>query len=195
MTVYSAFRKSGAQSGDWVVLLGAGGGLGHLATQMGARGMGMRIIGIDAGSKRDLVMQSGAEHFIDHAASKDVAADVQALTGGLGAQAVLVLTAANAAYASGMQLLKFGGTLVCVGLPEGQLQPIATAFPQVMVAKEQKIVGSAVGNRREAIETLDLAARGIIKTHYRTAKMEELTSVFQEMEKGQIQGRVVLDMQ
>lgn len=30
VTVYSALRKSGAQSGDWVVLLGAGGGLGHL---------------------------------------------------------------------------------------------------------------------------------------------------------------------
>ena len=106
-----------------------------------------------------------------------------------------MLTAANAAYASGMQLLKFGGTLVCVGLPEGELKPIATAFPQVMIAKEQKIVGSAVGNRREAIETLDLAARGIIKTHFRTAKMEELTSIFEEMEKGQIQGRVVLDLQ
>ncbi|CAD0085015.1 unnamed protein product [Aureobasidium vineae] len=137
----------------------------------------------------------GAEHFIDHTTSKDVAADVQALTGGLGAQAVLVLTAANGAYASGMQLLKFGGTLVCVGLPEGDLQPIATAFPQVLVAKEQKIVGSAVGNRKEAIETLDLAARGIIKTHFRTAKMDELTSIFEEMDQGKIQGRVVLDLQ
>lgn len=162
---------------------------------MASRGMGMRIIGIDHPSKKDLVLKSGAEHFIDHTTSSDVAADVQALTGGLGAQAVLVLTAANAAYASGMQLLKFGGTLVCVGLPEGELKPIATAFPQVMIAKEQKIVGSAVGNRREAIETLDLAARGIIKTHFRTAKMEELTSIFEEMEKGQIQGRVVLDLQ
>lgn len=94
-----------------------------------------------------------------------------------------------------MSVLKFGGTCVCVGLPEGQLQPIATAFPQVMVATEQKIVGSAVGNRREAIETLELASRGIIKTHFRTAKMEELTSVFQQMERGEIQGRVVLDLQ
>jgi len=195
VTVYSAFRKSTAQSGDFVVLLGAGGGLGHIATQMGARGMGMRIIGIDHGSKKDLVLESGAEHFIDHTTSKDVAADVQALTGGLGAQAVLVLTAANGAYASGMQLLKFGGTLVCVGLPEGELQPIATCFPQVMVAKEQRVVGSAVGNRKEAIETLDLAARGIIKTHFRTAKMEDLTGIFEEMDKGKIQGRVVLDLQ
>ncbi|KAI4852336.1 GroES-like protein, partial [Aureobasidium sp. EXF-8846] len=173
VTVYSAFRKSTAQSGDFVVLLGAGGGLGHIATQMGSRGMGMRIIGIDHGSKKDLVLESGAEHFIDHTTSKDVKADVEALTGGLGAQAVLVLTAANGAYASGMQLLKFG----------------------VMVAKEQKVVGSAVGNRKEAIETLDLAARGIIKTHFRTAKMEKLTGIFEEMHQGKIQGRVVLDLQ
>jgi propanol-preferring alcohol dehydrogenase len=57
------------------------------------------------------------------------------------------------------------------------------------------VVGSAVGNRKEAIETLDLAARGIIKTHFRTAKMEELTGIFEEMDKGKIQGRVVLDLQ
>lgn len=84
---------------------------------------------------------------------------------------------------------------MCVGLPEGELKPIATAFPQVMVAMEQKIVGSAVGNRRDAIETLELASRGIIKTHFKTAKMDELTSVFQQMEKGAIQGRIVLDLQ
>lgn len=59
----------------------------------------MRVIGVDHPSKKDLVMESGAEHFIDHTTSKDVGADVKALTDGLGAQAVLVLTAANAAYA------------------------------------------------------------------------------------------------
>ena len=93
-----------------------------------------------------------------------------------------------------MGLLKFGGTLVCVGLPEGDLKPIATAFPQVMVAKEQKIVGSAVGNRREAIETLEFAERGVVKTHFRTEKMDKLTDVFQEMEQGALKGRVVLDL-
>ena len=33
VTVYSALRKSGAQAGEWVVLLGAGGGLGHLVSK------------------------------------------------------------------------------------------------------------------------------------------------------------------
>lgn len=124
VTVYSAFRKSGAQSGDWVVLLGAGGGqystwilhevltksstgLGHLAAQMASRGMGMRVIGVDHGSKKDLVLESGAEHFIDHTQTKDVGAAVKELTGGLGAQAVLVLTAANAAYARSVPFPNF----------------------------------------------------------------------------------------
>jgi len=94
-----------------------------------------------------------------------------------------------------MTLLRFGGTLVCVGLPEGDLKPIATAYPSVMVAKAQKIVAVAVGDRKEAMETLDLAARGVIKTHYRTEKMDKLTSIFEEMGRGELKGRVVLDLQ
>ena len=99
VTVFSALRKSNLLSGEWVAVLGAGGGLGHLATQMAAKGMGYRVIGIDRGDKRDLVLESGAEHFVDFTASQSVEKDVKDLTGGLGVHAVLVLTAANAAYA------------------------------------------------------------------------------------------------
>lgn len=74
-------------------------GLGHLAVQIAAKGMGMRVIGIDHPSKEDLVKEMGAEHFIDFTKSKDTAADVKALTDGLGAKAVLVLNASNQAYA------------------------------------------------------------------------------------------------
>jgi propanol-preferring alcohol dehydrogenase len=193
VTVYSALRKSGAKSGQWVALLGAGGGLGHIAVQIAAKGMAMRVIGIDADAKKDLVLASGAEHFVG-LSEGDTVAKVFELTNGLGVQAAIVLTAANAAYASAPQMLKFGGRMVCVGLPEGEMIAIATAFPQILVAKAQSIVGVAVGNRQEAIETLDLAARGIVKTHYRLEKMDKLTEVFQEMGEGKLQGRVVLDL-
>lgn len=69
------------------------------------------------------------------------------------------------------------------------------AFPAAMVAQEWNIKGSAVGNQREALELLDMAARGIVKTHFRVEKMEKLTEVFQEMSEGKMQGRVVLDLQ
>lgn len=94
-----------------------------------------------------------------------------------------------------MDLLRFGGTLVCVGIPEGDMQAISTSYPQMLIAKAQKIVGVAVGNRKEAIETLDLAARGIIKTHFRKEKMDKLTEVFEQMHKGELNGRVVLDLE
>lgn len=221
VTVYSALRKSGAKSGDWIALLGAGGGvstwsspftlpatpwksqptntlsflqLGHIAVQIAARGMGMRVIGIDSGSKKDIVLDCGAEHFINHEEGK-AEEEVLAKTAGLGVQAVLVLTAANAAYASAMSLLRYGGTLVVVGLPEGEMKPIATAFPSVMVAKALSIVGVAVGDRQDAVETLAMAERGVVRTHFRTAKMDELTGVFEEMHAQKLKGRVVLDLQ
>ena len=180
VTTYAALRKSGAKSGEWVVISGAGGGLGHIACQLASRGMAMRVIGIDAPAKRGVVLDCGAEHFLDVTAYDDdaaIAAEVVKLTGGLGAQAVIVCTASNRAYAQALDFIKFDGTVVCVGMPEGKPEPIAKSFPQVMVFKQANITAVAVGTRKDAIEVLDFAARGIVKTHFRTEKMEKLTEV------------------
>lgn len=179
VTTYAALRRSNAKSGQWVVISGAGGGLGHIAVQLASRGMALRVIGIDHGSKEKIVHDSGAEHFIDVTKHDDgsITEEVKKLTGGLGASAVIVCTASNKAYAQAIDFLRFGGTLVCVGMPEGEPQPIAKSFPQALVFKQATIAAVAVGNRREAIECLDFAARGIVKTHYRTEKMDKLTDV------------------
>jgi propanol-preferring alcohol dehydrogenase len=187
-------RKTNAESGSWVVISGAGGGLGHLAVQFSARGIGHRVIGIDHSSKKDLVLESGAEHFIPVDGTDDVAEAVKTVTDGLGAHAVVVCTANNAAYANSLDLLRFGGRVVCVGIPEGDIVPIKSAAPGVMVAKSLQVVGSAVGSRKEAIETMQFAARGIVKTHFRLEKMDKLTSVFEEMDKQTLKGRVVLEL-
>ncbi|KAJ5902280.1 hypothetical protein N7495_002808 [Penicillium taxi] len=200
VTVYSALKKSKAQPGQWIVISGAGGGLGHIAVQLASRGMGIRVIGIDHGSKEELVLNSGADHFVDitkfprddnGVALKE---HVISLADGLGVHAAIVCTAVNAAYGQALQMLRFNGTLVCVGIPEHEPQPISTAFPGSFVNKQFTITGSAVGNRTEAIETLQFAARGVIKAHCRIEKMEALTSVFEEMSQGTLQGRVVLDL-
>lgn len=101
------------------MISGAGGGLGHIAVQLSSRGMAHRVIGIDDGSKRKLVMDCGALHFIDVKEHNDesIAAEVVKLTGGLGASAVIVCTSNNRAYGQAIDFLRFGGTLVCVGMP------------------------------------------------------------------------------
>lgn len=200
VTVYAGIKRSNTRPGQWIVISGAGGGLGHLAVQLASRGMGLRVIGVDHGSKEELVKASGAEHFVDVTKfpsddkGEAIGAHVRSLADGLGAHGVVVCTSSNAAYAQSLPFLRFNGTLVCVGIPEHEPQAIATAFPGSMIGKHYTITGSAVGNRMDAIETLGFAARGIIKSHSRTEKMEALTSIFEDMANGKVQGRVVLDL-
>ena len=137
-----------------------------MALQIGSRGMGFRMIGIDSGEKEKLAKDCGAEAFIDltkYGRDKEgtdkLIADVRAVTGGTGAAAVVVCTASNAAYAQALKFLKFRGTLVCVGVPEGEPVPIAAADPATMLVQELSIRGSAVGNRKDAIDTLEMASR------------------------------------
>lgn len=47
-----------------------------------ARAFGLRVVGIDAAPKRDLVLRLGAEHFIDYTTCNDVVAEVLKLTAG-----------------------------------------------------------------------------------------------------------------
>ncbi|KAE8152572.1 chaperonin 10-like protein [Aspergillus avenaceus] len=200
VTVYAALKRSNARPGQFVVISGAGGGLGHLGVQIASKGMGMRVIGVDHGSKEKLVKESGAEHFVDVTKfpsddnGEAIASHVKSLAGGLGAHAVIVCTASNIAYAQSVQFLRFNGSMVCVGIPEHDPQPIASALPITLISKHCYVTGSAVGNRTEAIETLDFAARGVVKTHFRVEKMDQLTSIFKEMGEGKTQGRVVLDL-
>jgi propanol-preferring alcohol dehydrogenase len=144
--MYAAVRKSDTTGGDWVVVSGAGGGLGHIGVQIAARGLGLRVIGIDHGSKEKLVLECGAEHFIDitkrDAAS--VTAEVKRLTGGLGAHSVIVCTAVNAAYSQALDFLRFGERLVYVGVPEGVSVPIASANPSIEVGTDKRLISTRI---------------------------------------------------
>lgn len=145
--------------------------------------MALRVIGIDAPSKKQIVMDCGAEHFIDVTAHDDtsIVAEVLKSTDGLGASVVLVCTASNKAYAQALDFLRFNGTFVCIGIPKEAPQPIAKCFPQELVSKQANICAVAVGTRKDAIECLDFAARGIIRTHFKIEKMEKLTEVSEEI--------------
>ncbi|KAK2868089.1 hypothetical protein FQN49_003175 [Arthroderma sp. PD_2] len=201
ITVHAALKRSSALPGQWVIISGSGGGLGHLATQLSSRGFGHRVIGIDHGSKEGITLDSGAEHFIDitqytpdDKGTEDMIEKVNSLTEGLGAHAAIICSASNAAYAQALSMLRTNGTLVCVGIPEDEKQPIASCSPSLMITRSLTVVGSVVGNEKDAVEVLDFAARGIIKCHFRVEKMDKLTEVFEEMGRGSIQGRVVLDL-
>ncbi|UPL03014.1 hypothetical protein LCI18_013948 [Fusarium solani-melongenae] len=201
LTTYSALKRCRAVPGDWVVVSGSGGGLGHLALQIGSRGMGFRMIGIDTGDKEKISKDSGAEAFIsldDYSNDAQGAAQraqmVKEVAGGMGAASVIVCAGSNAAYAQALDFLRFNGTVVCVGLPGGEKVPLPNAYPSKFITAQLSVIGTAVGNRKEAIEVLEMASRGIIKTRVTVEKMTNLADVFQRMKSGKVHGRVVLDL-
>lgn len=146
-------------------------------------------------------MECGAEEFYDIAqysgtgGTDRLIADVKAATiDGEGAAAVIVCTASNTAYAQALSFLEMGGTLVCLGVPEGKPMAIASADPGTLLEKELHIVGSSVGTRKDAVDCLNMAVRGIVKTHFMVKPMDQLEQTFRDMDRGLLQGRIVLDL-
>ncbi|THH17552.1 hypothetical protein EW146_g3276 [Bondarzewia mesenterica] len=191
VTTYRALKYSQTHIGDWVVIPGAGGGLGHLAVQY-AVAMGLRVVAIDTGKdKKDLCLKLGAERWIDFLESKDIVKDIKAATDGLGPHAAIITAANGSAYEQAVNYLREGGTLMAVGLP-AKAQLSASVFWTVV--KSISILGSYVGNRQDAREAIAIAAAGKVKCHYVLKPLDQLKDVYEGMEAGNVVGRVVLSM-
>jgi alcohol dehydrogenase, propanol-preferring len=105
------------KEGDWLVLPGAGGGLGHLGLQIAARIKGYKVIAIDTGDgKATLCKELGATAFIDFQ-KEDAQKKVQELTGGEGAHGIVVVPGSEKAYELAPRLIRNRAVMVCVGLP------------------------------------------------------------------------------
>jgi D-arabinose 1-dehydrogenase-like Zn-dependent alcohol dehydrogenase len=193
LTAYGAVKKltkHGITPGRWIAIVGAAGGLGHYAVQI-ASAFGYRVIGIDMGEERlEFVRSLGAER----ALSVDEAPEVIANEFG-GVNASLVFAARIAGYQLGYSILRKKGLFVGVGLPaleDGNFQ----ITPMDMLMREATVIFSAVGTVQDMRELVDLASRGIVKTHVgRTGAMSELGAIFEELQTASYLGRgVVTDM-
>ncbi|KAF4472614.1 Alcohol dehydrogenase 5 [Fusarium albosuccineum] len=190
VTAYTACKRSQVKPGQWIVLPGAGGGLGHFAVQY-AKAMGMRIIAIDGGDhKRELCLKLGAEIFIDFKETKDITAKIMEITK-YGAHGVIVTAATRPAYESAPGFLRPNGTVVAVGLPQDPTI-IAGCSPMTMALRRLNVVGSVVGSLKEVEEALDFTARGIVHPILSKGKLEDLDEWIHKLGAGQVAGRCVL---
>ena len=118
ITVYAGLKRAHTKAGDWVLVMGAGGGLGHLAIQY-AKAMGGSVIAMDIGSKEAFCKELGASFFIDFtkfATNEDLTIEVKRLVPG-GVKVVLCCVGSKRAYEQAPGLLGPRGTLVCLGIP------------------------------------------------------------------------------
>ncbi|PGH23433.1 alcohol dehydrogenase 1 [Polytolypa hystricis UAMH7299] len=192
ITVYKGLKESGAKPGQVVAIVGAAGGLGSLAMQY-ASAMGLRVIAIDGGDeKREWCKQLGAEHYVDFTASKDLVADVKAVSpDGLGPHAVLLVAVSELPFQQAAGYVRSRGTVVAIGLPANAYLR-APVFDTVV--RMISIKGSYVGSRHDGKEAIDFFSRGLIKVPIKVVPLAELGNVFTLMEEGKIAGRYVVKM-
>lgn len=186
VTVYKGLKMTNAKPGDWVVISGVG-GLGHMAVQY-AKAMGFNVAAVDvANDKLALAKRLGATVVVN-AMETDPAAYLQKEIGG--AHGVLVTAVSRKAFEQALGMVRRGGTISLNGLPPGDFPlPIFS-----MVLNGITVRGSIVGTRLDLQESLEYAAAGKVKATIKTEKIEAINDIFARMHKGQIEGRIVLDM-
>ena len=188
VTVYKGLKVTDTKPGDWVVISGVG-GLGHMAVQY-AKAMGLNVAAVDIDdAKLDLARQLGATVTVNAKTSQDPAAEIKKQTSG-GAQGVLVTAVSPIAFRQALGMVSRGGTVALNGLPPGDF-PLSIFD---MVLNGVTVRGSIVGTRLDLQESLDFAAEGKVKATISTARLDDVTDVFARRHKGQIEGRVVLDL-
>ncbi len=187
VTTYKGIKETDTRPGQWIVISGIG-GLGHVAVQY-AKAMGLHVAAVDiADEKLALARQLGADLTVN-AATQDAAAVIQREIGG--AHGVLVTAVSVPAFQQALGMTRRGGTVSLVGLPPGE-------FPTPIfdvVLKRITIRGSIVGTRKDLQEALEFAAEGAVKPTVELQPLDAINTVFERLEKGDVNGRVVLNLQ
>lgn len=189
VTAYTAVKTcDGLVPGQWIAVCGGGGGVGAFAVAFG-KAMGYRVIATDTGAEKgEHALAGGAEHYIDITSPEvnatGVAEEVKKLTNGLGVSAAIVCTGVAAAYQSALGMLAPFGTLMCVGIPHAE--GLIAFHPFLCIALGFKIMGTAVGSRRDTLEALEFVKRGLVKPKVQWGELESLTELMEEVKGGKV---------
>ena len=191
VTTYKALKETEAKPGEWVAIIGACGGLGHVGVQY-AKAMGLKVCAIDSGEERRAYAldELKAEAYVDieGKGSETVVADVKKACDGIGPHGSLILAPMAAAFRQGVDMLRPMGFAVGVALPPAD-------FPVdifTLILHRKTIRGSIVGTRLDLNECLAMAGGGKVRCTVQERKLEDINDIFEEMQAGKIKGRCVL---
>ncbi|KAI1296340.1 GroES-like protein [Xylaria venustula] len=186
-TVYRAVLQTGLKPGQWVAIVGSGGGLGHLGIQF-ARAAGLKVVGIDA---RDeglvLSREHGSDAVLDARREKaDVVREVQALTDGKGVDSAIVL--ADHAEALAAAVTRMHGTVVQVAQPD----QISVPFVE-LIFRDIRFKGTLVASPRESEDMMRCIAEHGVKVRTNPFHgLESIEDLLGTVKSGKLQGKAVL---
>ncbi|KAK4058634.1 hypothetical protein OIO90_000078 [Microbotryomycetes sp. JL221] len=193
-TSYKAILTAGLKEGAVLGISGLG-ALGHIATQM-ARAMGYIVVGIDARPEPIELVQTFEHicHLTINASNTSAAQAVKQITslrpdrGYEGLDAVLVFTDAQAAFPYAIDLLARHGTFVLAGTPSAGLH----LGWQDLVFKDIRVLGTKIGEGRDAQATVDLVAKHNIRVQTQRYSLDEVNKVVEDAHSTNKSGKAVV---
>lgn len=173
------------EPGTTVVVIGVG-GLGHLGVAFLRELSGAQIIAVDR-DPAALQMASGLGAHVCLPSDDTTVEQVKALTDGLGATVVLDFVGLDATLEIASQIVRKHGQIVLVGIGGGSLPFNFFALPAGC-----SIVATLGGTTSELAEIVALAEAGRVTPHIHKFPLDEVVSVYEQLEANQIKGRAVL---
>ncbi len=150
--IFAVTRRVAVRPGEWVVVLGAGGGIGLAAVDV-ARGLGARVVAVASSpDKRDAATAAGAEVAIDYTDLKDA---IRGATGG-GADVVIDPVGGPSAEAA-LRALGSGGRFCVLGFASGDIPRLPA---NIVLLRNRQLVGVDWGDwaRGDQAAALDLVS-------------------------------------
>jgi zinc-binding alcohol dehydrogenase/oxidoreductase len=181
--------KAAVAEGEWVLVWGAGGGVGTAAFAI-AKALGARTI-VTSSSEEKLakLRELGADAAINHG-DADVAALVKDVTGG-GAD-VVIEHVGEATWAGSLQAARPGGRIVVCAATSGPNPPAAL---HRVWWKELVILGSTMGTKEDFEGAYELVATGRARPIVdRVFPLAEAAAAHEHLERGEQLGKVVLEI-
>ncbi len=177
------------QPGDFVLVWGAGSGVGSAAIQIGKLFNAKVIATAGSEAKLEKARELGADYTIDHY-KQTVSDEVKKITGKRGVDIVFEHVG-KSTWQESVKSMRPGGKLVTCGATTG---PEASFDIRVLFAKQLSFLGSYMGYMGELHEVLKHVFSGRLKPVVdKTFPLREARAAHERLEKSEMFGKIVLN--
>lgn len=196
-TIHALKQRAGLKAGETLLVLGAAGGVGLSAVQVG-KAMGAKVIAAaSTDEKLELCHANGADETINYS-DGDLKSKVKALTGGKGAD-VIYDPVGGELFQQCLSCVNWNGRILVIGFAAGDIPEIAAnrillkgaavvgVFWGAFVAREPRV------NAENFEQLMSWFGEGRIKPHIgKTYPMARAAEALNDMMGRKVQGKAVL---
>ncbi|MGB9113822.1 NAD(P)-dependent alcohol dehydrogenase [Bradyrhizobium sp.] len=185
LTAYHAVKKAIPllYPGTHAVVIGGGGGLGHIGIQSLKALTAADVIVVDRSEAAlDLAKKCGADHIVP--ANGGQVAKVKEITAGAGCETVIDFVGEGGAIGDGIAMLRRAGTYYVIGY--GGMVNVPAID---MISQEINFVGNLVGTYNDLDELMTLTAQGRVALETRIYPLDAVNDAMDDLDHGKLHGR------